>query len=72
MLLYLLAIVFPPLGILVQGKIIQAAINGLIWGYALMEPGFLGLVLWFCAASHASYVINHARRSRFSSRDFTL
>ncbi len=67
MLLYLLGIIIPPLGILMYGKIIFAALNAILWTYAIITPGMAGFLLWFAAASHASYVIHNARYSRFKS-----
>lgn len=67
MLLYLLGVCLPPLGILLYGKILPGIFNAALWTYALMTPGLLGLVFWFCASAHATYVINNARSGRYKS-----
>lgn len=65
MLLYLLGILIPPLGILLYGKIAHAGMNAILWTYAIITPGLVGLLLWFVAAFHATYIIREARTSRF-------
>ncbi len=66
MLLYLLGIILPPLAILVYGRILAAALNGMIWTYALLTPDLTGTIAWICASLHAAYVIHEARLGRFS------
>lgn len=61
MLLYLLAVLIPPLGILVYGKITQAALNALLWSYAFMTPGIWGVGLWLVASTHSAYIIRDCR-----------
>ena len=72
MLLYLLGIICPPLGILLYGRILHASLNAAVWGYALMTPDLMGLVLWFAAASHAAYIINNSRVIRTLDRDISF
>jgi len=71
MLLYILGAVLPPLAILVYGKIAQAGINGILWTYAMMTPGVVGILVWLCASIHASYIIRHAR-TRTSSGNYSV
>jgi hypothetical protein len=68
--IYLLALIFPPLALLLYGKIFQALFNLLIYGLAwvtffitLLFGGSLGFVLWLVAALHAIFVINDARKN---------
>jgi hypothetical protein len=51
--IYLIAIVVPPLALLLKGKIFQAIINGMVWGFSLIlfifSLGFLSFAtfpLW--------------------------
>ncbi len=67
MLLYLLGIIIPPLGILMYGRIVYAALNALLWTYAIITPGMLGFVVWIAAACHGFYVIHNARYGHLKS-----
>ena len=72
MLLYFFGALIPPLGILLYGRIMHAAFNALLWTYAIMTPGVLGLILWLGAAMHATYVIHDARTRPLRNNDFSL
>jgi len=72
MILYLLGVIIPPIGILLYGKIVYAALNALLWTFAIITPGMLGIILWFCAAFHASYVIHHGRNGRLKKSNYSF
>lgn len=72
MLLYLLGALLPPLAILVYGKITQAAVNGLLWTYAIMTPDMTGILVWICASLHASYIIRCARTKRVGGGGYSV
>lgn len=67
--IYLLAILLPPLALLVYGKVFQAIFNlllcllallvGFIW---LFFAGAPGLIIWGAAALHAILAINAAQK----------
>lgn len=68
MLLYFVGIIIPPLAILLYGKIIPAALNGIIWTYAIITPDLTGSLAWVCASFHASYMIYRARSDGLMGR----
>ncbi|MCF8474934.1 MAG: YqaE/Pmp3 family membrane protein [Emcibacter sp.] len=70
MLLYLLGILIPPLAILVYGKITQAALNAILWTYAILTPDIWGILFWIIASSHATYIIRTARLGGFRRHDY--
>ena len=59
--IYLLAIVIPPLALLLQGKIFQAILNGIFWVLGLVFLLLFGWILWGITVLHAIIVINGAR-----------
>jgi len=68
--IYLVALLLPPLSLLLYGRIFQAVFNLLIYALAwiaffvtLLFGGSLGFVLWLIAALHAIFVINDARKN---------
>lgn len=68
--IYLVALILPPLALLLYGKIFQAIFNLLIYVLAwvaffvtLLLGGSLGFVLWLIAALHAIFVINDAKKN---------
>ncbi|WP_374381319.1 hypothetical protein [Dongia sp.] len=68
--IYLVALVFPPLALLLYGKIFQAILNLLIYVlawvvfiFSLFLGGSPGFVLWMIAALHAILVVNDARKN---------
>lgn len=72
MLLYMLGIIVPPLAILLYGKILYAALNGVLWAAAIMTPGMMGLFLWLCASAQASYMIHNVRLGKIQGHDYSL
>lgn len=68
--IYLVALILPPLALLFYGKIFQAFFNLLIYALAwvaffvtLLFGGSLGFVLWLIAALHAILVVNDAKKN---------
>lgn len=68
--IYLVALIFPPLALLLYGKIFQAIFNLLIYAlawvvfvFSLFLGGSPGFVLWLIAALHAILVVNDARKN---------
>jgi hypothetical protein len=67
--IYLVALILPPLALLLYGKIFQAVFNLLIYALAwvvfipsLFLGGSPGFVLWLIAALHAVFVINNVKK----------
>lgn len=67
--IYLVALILPPLALLLSGKIFQAIFNLLIYVlawvvfiFSLFLGGSPGFVLWLIAALHAIFVINNAKK----------
>ena len=69
--IYLVAILFPPLALLIYGKIFQAIFNLLIWLLALISipiaifPVFtlgLPMIIWGIAVVHAVLAVNSAKQ----------
>jgi hypothetical protein len=67
--IYLVALILPPLALLLSGKIFQAVFNLLIYVlawvvfiFSLFLGGSPGFVLWLIAALHAVFVINNAKK----------
>lgn len=59
--IYVLALLIPPLALLLQGKIFQAVINAVFWILGLIFILFFGWILWGLTVLHAVIVINGAR-----------
>ncbi len=59
--IYLLAIIVPPLALLIQGKIFQAIINALFWILGFVFLFFGGFILWAITVIHAVIVVHGAR-----------
>lgn len=64
--LYLLALLIPPLPILLSGRIISATLNAIIWLLAFPSLFFfgVGVLLWFVAAIHACLVVSGDKADR--------
>ncbi|TDQ83998.1 hypothetical protein A8950_0544 [Dongia mobilis] len=69
--IYLIALIFPPLALLLYGKIFQAIFNLLIYVlawvvfiFSLFLGGSPGFVIWLIAAAHAILVINNEKKQR--------
>ena len=67
--IYLVAIILPPLALLIYGKIFQAILNFLICVLAivlgaifLLLPGAPFVVLWAIAVLHAVLAVNSAKQ----------
>lgn len=67
--IYLVALVLPPLALLLYGKIFQAIFNLILYVLAwvmffagLLFGGSPGFVIWLIAAAHAILVINNAKK----------
>ncbi|MDY0871092.1 hypothetical protein [Dongia rigui] len=68
--IYLVALVLPPLALLLYGKVFQAIINLVIYilawvvfVFSLFLGGSPGFVLWLIAALHAILVVNDAKKN---------
>ena len=68
--IYLIALILPPLALLLYGKIFQAIFNLLIYVlawvvfvFSLFLGGSPGFVLWLIAALHAILAINDAKKN---------
>jgi uncharacterized membrane protein YqaE (UPF0057 family) len=68
--IYLVALVLPPLALLLYGKIFQAIINLVIYilAWVAVIPGLLfggspGFVLWLISALHAILAVNDAKKN---------
>jgi uncharacterized membrane protein len=67
--IYLVALILPPLALLLYGKIFQAIFNLLLYVlawvvfiFSLFLGGSPGFVLWLIAAAHAILVVNNAKK----------
>jgi hypothetical protein len=70
--MYVLAVLVPPLAILLSGRIFQAVFNGILWlsGLVLMVLPFVpGLLTWGLAVAWAVAVV---RNDRQEARDRRL
>lgn len=68
--IYLVALILPPLALLLYGKVFQAIFNLLIYVlswvvfiFSLFLGGSPGFVLWLIAALHAILVVNDAKKN---------
>jgi len=68
--IYLVALVLPPLALLLYGKVFQAIINLIVYIlawvvfiFSLFLGGSPGFVLWLIAALHAILAVNDAKKS---------
>ena len=68
--IYLVALVLPPLALLIYGKVFQAIFNLLIYVlawvvffFSLFLGGSPGFVLWLIAALHAILAVNDAKKN---------
>jgi uncharacterized membrane protein YqaE (UPF0057 family) len=68
--IYLVALILPPLALLLYGKVFQAIFNLLLYALAwvaffatLLFGGSAGFVLWLIAALHALFVINDVKKN---------
>jgi hypothetical protein len=68
--IYLTALILPPLALLLYGKIFQAILNlvvyvlaWVVFVFSLFLGGSPGFVLWLIAALHAVLAINDAKKN---------
>ena len=66
---YILAILLPPLSILLTGRPILSIIVFLIWVPALLIPGGLGHIMFVLLAWFLIFQAREDRRERRASRD---
>ncbi|MCF8474933.1 MAG: hypothetical protein K9G26_09570 [Emcibacter sp.] len=59
--IYLLAVIVPPLALLIQGKIFQAVFNAVLWILGLVFVIIGGWILWAITVLHAIIVVHGAR-----------
>jgi hypothetical protein len=67
--MYLVALILPPLALFLVGKPFQGILNLILWlasiVFALTILGFtIGFVLWAIAAVHAVFVVNGAKADK--------
>lgn len=69
--IYLVALILPPLALLLYGKIFQAIFNLLLYVlawvvfvFSLFLGGSPGFVIWLIAAAHAILVINNEKKQK--------
>ncbi|MBC8792742.1 MAG: YqaE/Pmp3 family membrane protein [Tagaea sp. CACIAM 22H2] len=67
--LYLVALIVPPLALFLVGKPFQGIFNLILWlasiVFALTILGFtIGFVLWLIAALHAAFVVNGVKADK--------
>jgi hypothetical protein len=68
--IYLVALVLPPLALLIYGKVFQAILNlaiyilaWVVFIFSLFLGGSPGFVLWLIAALHAILAVNDAKKN---------
>jgi hypothetical protein len=68
--IYLVALVLPPLALLIYGKVFQAIFNlaiyilaWVVFVFSLFLGGSPGFVLWLIAALHAILAVNDAKKN---------
>lgn len=59
--IYVLAILLPPLALLFQGKIFQAIFNAIFWIVGIVFVIIGGWILWGLTVLHAIIVVHGAR-----------
>ncbi len=59
--IYLLAILIPPLALLIEGKIFQAIINAVFWILGIVFVIMGGFILWAITIIHAIIVVHGSR-----------
>jgi Zn-dependent protease with chaperone function len=67
--MYFLAIIIPPLALLLSGRIFHAVFNAILWGlsififlFTLGIASFISSPLWIIAVAHAVYLVYSRRR----------
>jgi uncharacterized membrane protein YvlD (DUF360 family) len=67
--MYLLAIIIPPLALLLSGRLFHAVVNAILWGlsivifvFTLGIASFISSPLWIIAVVHAVYLVYSSRR----------
>jgi len=59
--IYLAAILVPPLALLIEGKIFQAIINAVFWIPGIVFVIMGGFILWAITITHAIIVVHGSR-----------
>jgi len=59
--IYLVAILIPPLALLIEGKIFQAIFNAIFWILGIIFVILGGFILWGITILHAIIVVHGAR-----------
>ncbi|MBL4801700.1 MAG: hypothetical protein JKY45_07375 [Emcibacter sp.] len=59
--IYIVAIIIPPLALLIQGKIFQALINAVFWLLGIIFVLFGGFIVWAISIVHAVIVVYGAQ-----------
>ena len=59
--IYLVAVLIPPLALLFEGKIFQAVINAVFWILGIIFVIFGGFILWAITIIHAIIVVRGAQ-----------
>ena len=59
--IYFVAILIPPLALLIEGKIFQAIINAVFWILGIVFVILGGFILWAITIIHAVIVVHGAR-----------
>ena len=73
--MYLVAIIVPPLALLMSGRLFHAIINAILWGLSIVIfifsfglGSFISGPLWIIAVVHAVYLV-HKERSEDRMRE---
>jgi len=59
--IYLLAIIVPPLALLIKGKVFQAIFNAVLWIIGIVFVIMGGWILWGITVIHAVIVVHGAQ-----------
>lgn len=59
--IYLLAIIVPPLALLIKGKVFQAIFNAVLWIIGIIFVIMGGWILWGITVIHAVIVVHGAQ-----------
>ena len=61
--IYIVAVLVPPLGLLLNGQIFAAIFNVVLWGICLVF-GFIFHILWLVPSAHAVIAVHMKREQR--------
>jgi hypothetical protein len=69
--LYLIAVLVPPLAVFLCGKPFQALLNGILWAFGvILALVFVGWPLWLACTIHAVGVVHNYYADQRSHRVF--